>query len=166
VLERVRPYLLAIGPTVTHVGALGLAKSMKIATNLNLSIQMLAFSEAVLLAERAGIAREQAVEVLLNSVAASPMLKYRAPFVLDMPAEPIFNVPMAQKDLRLALDLGRASGVPLPSTALAHEWLAAAAGLGLGQYDFAVVFDVLAWLSGARPSPKAAAPGSEIAPTA
>jgi 3-hydroxyisobutyrate dehydrogenase-like beta-hydroxyacid dehydrogenase len=158
VLERVRPYLLAIGPTVTHVGDLGLAKSMKIATNLNLSIQMLAFSEAVLLAERAGIARERAVEVLLNSVAASPMLKYRAPFVLDMPPEPIFTVPMAQKDLRLALDLGRASGVPLPSTALAHEWLSAAVGLGLARYDFAVVFDVLAWMSGAAVSPKAAAP--------
>jgi 3-hydroxyisobutyrate dehydrogenase-like beta-hydroxyacid dehydrogenase len=163
VLERVRPYLQAIGPTVTHVGELGLAKSMKIATNLNLASQMLAFSEAVLLAERAGIARERAVEVLLNSVAASPMLKYRAPFVLGMPAEPIFNVPMAQKDLRLALDLGRASGVPLPSTALAHEWLAAAVGLGLSEYDFAVVFDVLAWMSGASPSPKAAAPGSGIA---
>jgi 3-hydroxyisobutyrate dehydrogenase-like beta-hydroxyacid dehydrogenase len=166
VLERVRRYLLAIGPTVTHVGELGLAKAMKIATNLNLSVQMVAFSEAVLLAERAGIARERAVEVLLKGVAASPMLKYRGPFVLAMPAEPIFNVPMAQKDLRLALDLGRALGVALPSTALAHEWLAAAAGHGLGEHDFAVVFDVLAWMSGASPSPKAGTAGSPHASNA
>jgi len=76
-LERVRPYLLAIGPTVTHVGPLGLAATMKIATNLGLAVQMLAFSEAVLLAEKAGISRERAVETLLKSVVASPMLKYR-----------------------------------------------------------------------------------------
>ncbi len=157
VLERVRPYLLAIGPTITHVGPLGLAVTMKIATNLGLAVQMLAFSEAVCLAEKAGIARERAVEALLRSVAASPMVKYRGPFVLGMPAEAWFDVGMMQKDLRLALDLGRAVGVPLPSTALSHELLTAARGLGLAAYDFAVVFDVLAGLSGLPPSAK---PGS------
>src|SRR5262249_46838834 len=79
--------LEAIGPKVTHVGVNGLAVSMKIATNLSLAVQMLAFSEGVLLAEKSGIARETAVEVLLNSVIASPMVKYRGPFVLKMPDE-------------------------------------------------------------------------------
>jgi len=156
-LERVRPYLLAIGPTITHVGPLGLAATMKIATNLGLAVQMLAFSEAVCLAEKAGIARERAVETLLRSVIASPMVKYRGPFVLGMPAEAWFDVGMMQKDLRLALDLGRAVGVTLPSTALSHEWLAAARGLGLADHDFAVVFDVLAELSGLPPSKKSGA---------
>ena len=154
VLDRVRPYLAAIGPTITHVGALGLAVTMKIATNLGLAVQMAAFSEAVLLAEKAGIARERAVEVLLRSVIASPMVKYRGPFVLGMPAEAWFDVGMMQKDLGLALDLGRRLGVPLPTTALTGEMLTAAQGLGLGRHDFAVVFDVLAHLSGSRPSPK------------
>jgi 3-hydroxyisobutyrate dehydrogenase-like beta-hydroxyacid dehydrogenase len=153
-LERVRPYLLAIGPTITHVGPLGLAVTMKIAVNLGLAVQMLAFSEAVCLAERAGIARERAVEVLLRSVVASPMVKYRGPFVLDMPAEAWFDVGMMQKDLRLALDLGRTLGTALPTTALSHEYLAAARGRGLAAYDFAVVFDVLAELSGLPPSKK------------
>ena len=148
VLERVRPYLLAIGPTITHVGPLGLAVTMKIATNLGLAVQMLAFSEAVLLAEKAGIGRERAVEALLKSVVASPMVKYRGPFVLKMPAEAWFNVHMMQKDLALALELGRSAGVPLPTTALTYEMLTAARGLGLGGYDFAVVFDVLARMSG------------------
>ena len=154
VLERVRPYLSAIGPTITHVGPLGLAVTMKIATNLGLAVQMLAFSEAVCLAEKAGIPRERAVETLLRSVVASPMVKYRGPFVLGMPAEAWFDVGMMQKDLRLALDLGRGLGVTLPSTALTHEWLAAAGGLGLGDYDFAVIFDVLAELSGLPASKK------------
>jgi 3-hydroxyisobutyrate dehydrogenase len=153
-LERVRPFLLAIGPTITHVGPLGLAVTMKIATNLGLGVQMLAFSEAVVLAEKAGIARERAVEVLLRSVVASPMLKYRGPFVLGMPAEAIFNVPMMQKDLGLALELGRSMSVSLPSTALVHELMSAARGQGLGDYDFAVVFDVLARMAGVAPAPK------------
>jgi 3-hydroxyisobutyrate dehydrogenase-like beta-hydroxyacid dehydrogenase len=146
-LERVKEYLLAIGPTITHVGPLGLAATMKIATNLGLAVQILAFSEAVLLAEKAGIARERAVETLLRSVIASPMLKYRGPFVLGMPAEALFNVPMMQKDLELALELGHRLGVPLPTTALAQSMLTAARALGLGEHDFAVVFDVLASLS-------------------
>jgi 3-hydroxyisobutyrate dehydrogenase-like beta-hydroxyacid dehydrogenase len=158
-LERARPWLLAMGTAVTHVGPLGLAKTMKIAANLGLAVQMLAFSEAVLLAEKAGIPRERAVEALLKSVIASPMVKYRGPFVLgQMPRDAWFKVAMIQKDLQLALDQGRAAGVPLPLTSVAQEWMTAARGLGLGDYDFAIVFDVLARLSGAPPSVKPAGP--------
>jgi 3-hydroxyisobutyrate dehydrogenase-like beta-hydroxyacid dehydrogenase len=154
VLDRVRPYLTAIGPTITHVGEIGLASAMKIATNLGLAVQMLAFSEAVALAEKAGIPRERAVEALIKSVIASPMVKYRGPFVLGMPEEALFDVLMMQKDLRLALELGRTVGVPLPATGVVQEMLTAARGLGVGHFDFAVVFDVLAALSGLPPSPK------------
>jgi len=147
-LERSRPYLLAIGPTITHVGALGLAVTMKIAVNLSIGVQMLAFSESVLLAEKSGIPREKAVEAILKGVTASPMLKYRGPFVLDMPDEALFNVVLMQKDMRLALEQGRAVGVPLPATGLVHELLTGARGLGLAEKDFAAVFDVLAKLSG------------------
>jgi len=127
---------------------------MKVATNAALAVQMLSFAEAVLLAEKAGVTRERAVEALLKSVIASPMLQYRGPFVLGMPAEAWFDVPMMQKDLQLALDLGHASGVVLPSVALMQEWLTMARSLGLGAHDFAVVFDVLAGLSGLPPSSK------------
>jgi 3-hydroxyisobutyrate dehydrogenase-like beta-hydroxyacid dehydrogenase len=154
-LSRVRPYLLAIGPTITHVGPVGLAVTMKIATNLGLAVQMLAFSEAVLLAEKSGIARARAVEALLKSVIASPMIKYRGPFVLGMPEEAWFNVSMIQKDLELALGIGREAGVPLPATALTQSMLTSAQALGLGDYDFAVVFDVMARLAGLPPSDKA-----------
>ncbi len=154
VLERARPFLSAIGPTMTHVGPAGLAKSMKIAVNQGLAVQMLGFAESVLLAEKAGVARERAVEVLLKSVVASPMVKYRGPFVLGMPAEAWFDVDMMQKDLRLALDMARASAVSLPSVALTHELLTAAKGLGLAKYDFAVLFDVLAQMAGLPPSRK------------
>jgi 3-hydroxyisobutyrate dehydrogenase-like beta-hydroxyacid dehydrogenase len=148
--EKALPILQAIGPKVTHVGANGLAVSMKIATNLSLAVQMLAFSEGVLLAERSGIARETAVEVLLNSVIASPMVKYRGPFVLNMPDEAWFDVNMMQKDLLLALDLGRQLNVPLPTTAITNEMLTTARGMGLADKDFAVMFEALARMAGMK----------------
>jgi 3-hydroxyisobutyrate dehydrogenase-like beta-hydroxyacid dehydrogenase len=149
-LERARPILEAIGPKVTHVGANGLAVSMKIATNLSLAVQMLAFSEGVLLAEKSGIARETAVEVLLNSVIASPMVKYRGPFVLKMPNEAWFDVNMMQKDLLLALEMGRSLDVPLPTTAVTNELLTAARAMGYADKDFAVLFETLARMAGVK----------------
>ncbi len=146
--ERVKPLLEEIGPKVTYVGENGLALSIKIATNLNLAVQMLAFSEAVLLAEKSGIARETAVEVLTHSVIASPMVQYRGPFVLKLPEEAWFNVNMMQKDMLLALEMGRKLDIPLPTTAVANQFLTAARGIGLANKDFAVMFDVLAGLSG------------------
>jgi len=146
--EKARPFLQDIGPKVTHVGKNGLAVSMKIATNLSLAVQMLAFSEGVLLAEKSGIKRETAVEVLTNSVIASPMVKYRGPFVLEMPDEAWFNVNMMQKDMKLALELGQTLDVPLPTTAVTNELLTAARGMGLAHLDFAILFEVLAQMSG------------------
>jgi 3-hydroxyisobutyrate dehydrogenase-like beta-hydroxyacid dehydrogenase len=148
--ERVLPILRDIGPKVTYVGGNGLAAAMKIATNLSLAVQMLAFSEGVLLAEKSGIPRDTAVEVLLNSVIASPMLKYRGPFVLSHPEEAWFDVDMMQKDLLLALEMGRDLDVPLPTTALSNQFLTAARGMGLADKDFAILFEVLARLSGPK----------------
>jgi len=146
--ERLKPILDDIGPKVTYVGDNGLALSMKIATNLSLAVQMMAFSEGILLAEKSGIARAVAVDVLTNSAIASPMIKYRGPFVLTMPDEAWFDVNMMQKDILLALEMGRALDVPLPTTAASNEFLTAARGMGFAKQDFAVVFAVLARMSG------------------
>jgi 3-hydroxyisobutyrate dehydrogenase-like beta-hydroxyacid dehydrogenase len=148
--DRVKPLLDDVGPKVTHVGDNGLALSMKIATNLSLMAQMLSFSESVLLAEKSGIAREVAVDVLTHSVIASPMVQYRGPFVLNMPEEAWFDVNMMQKDMQLALEMGRQLDVPLPTTAIGNEMLTAARGMGLAKRDFATVFDVLARMAGVQ----------------
>ncbi len=148
--EKVRPVLKDIGPKITRVGANGLAVTMKIAVNLSLAVQMLALSEGVLLGEKSGIPRETVLEVMLNSVIASPMVKYRGPFVLGLPEEAWFDVNMMQKDMLLALELGRQLNVPLPTTATTNEWLTAARGMGLDKEDFAVLFQVLAKTSGVK----------------
>ena len=148
--EQARSILEAIGPKITYVGGNGLAVSMKIATNLSLAVQMLAFSEGVLLAEKSGITRETAVEVLLNSVIASPMVKYRGPFVLNMPEEAWFDVDMMQKDLLLALEMGLKLNVPLPTTAITNQMLTSARAAGLAEKDFAILFDVLSKMAGVK----------------
>jgi len=147
-LARVKPVLEDIGPKVTHVGDNGLALAMKIAINLNLAVQMLAFSEGVLLAEKSGIKRETAVDVMVHSAIASPMVQYRGPFVLQQPGEAWFDVNMMQKDMLLAMELGRQLDVPLPTTAVSNEFLTAARGMGMAKKDFAVMFDVLARMAG------------------
>src|SRR5438067_8280356 len=68
--ERIKPLLLDLGPKVTYVGENGLALVMKIATNLSLPVQLLAFTEGLLLAEKRGIPRETAVDALLHTVSA------------------------------------------------------------------------------------------------
>lgn len=146
--ERIRPLLLDIGPTVHHVGDNGQAVLLKIAMNLSLFVQMTAFSEGLLLAEKNGIDRERALEVMLSSVIASPMLKYRGPFVLDMPDEAWFDVDMMQKDMLLALEAGREADVPMPTTAVSNELLTSARAMGLAHHDFAIVYEVLARMAG------------------
>jgi len=146
--ERLKSLLQDIGPKVTHVGDNGVALSLKIAVNLQLAVQMMAFCEGLLLAEKSGIPREVAVDVMVHSAIASPMIQYRGPFVLKQPDQAWFDVNMMQKDMLLAMDLGRTLNVPLPTTAVSNEFLTAARGMGWEKMDFAVVFDVLARMSG------------------
>lgn len=148
--ERLEPVLLAIGPKVRRVGDNGQALQMKVAINLALVVQVIGFCEGVALAEKGGIARETAVEAMLNSVVSSPVLNYRGPFILDgrMPEVAWADVDLQQKDLLLALDLGRALGVPLPAAAACNELLNACRGLGIGDRDFVVVHEVYRRLAG------------------
>jgi 3-hydroxyisobutyrate dehydrogenase-like beta-hydroxyacid dehydrogenase len=148
VFEQVKPILLDIGPKINHVGANGQAVLMKVAINLNLQVQMMGFCEGLLLAEKGGIPRKTALEVMLNSVIASPSLKYRTPFILEMPEEAWFNINMMQKDMLLALEMGRELDVALPTVAISNEYLTAARAMGLAKQDFAIVFKVLAAMSG------------------
>jgi 3-hydroxyisobutyrate dehydrogenase-like beta-hydroxyacid dehydrogenase len=148
--ERVKPVLLAIGPKVTRIGGNGLACQMKIAINLLLMVEVIAFGEALALAEKGGVARETAVDAVLKSVAASPVLGYRGPFILEgkMPAVPLADVTLQQKDMILALDLGRKLGSPVPLAAAANEMMNACRGLGIDHNDFVVAHEVYRRLGG------------------
>jgi 3-hydroxyisobutyrate dehydrogenase-like beta-hydroxyacid dehydrogenase len=150
--ERAKPVMLAIGPKVTHIGASGLAVQMKIAVNLLLMVEVIAFGEAVALAEKGGVARDIAVDAILKSVAASPVLGYRGPFILEgkMPAVPLADVTLQQKDMLLALDLGRKLGSPVPLAAAANEMMNACRGLGIDHRDFVTAHEVYRRLGGQK----------------
>ncbi len=148
IFEQIKPILFAIGSKVDYVGANGQATLMKIAINLSLQVQFLAFSEGLLLAEKGGIPRKTAIETMLHSAIISPSLRHRIPFILEMPEEPWFDVNMMQKDMLLALDMGRQLDVPLPMVALSNQFLTSARAMGLASKDFAIVFEVMARLCG------------------
>ena len=148
--ERAKSVLLAIGPKVTRIGGNGLACQMKIAVNLLLMVEVICFGEAVALAEKGGVAREVALDAILKSVAASPVLGYRGPFILDgkMPKVPLADVTLQQKDMLLALNLGRKLGSPVPLAAAANEMMNACRGLGIDANDFVVAHRVYRRLGG------------------
>ena len=148
--ERVRPVLLDIGPKVTYIGSQGMAVQMKLAVNLVLMVEVIAFGEGVALAEKGGVAREVAVEAMLNSVAASPVLGYRGPFILEgnMPEVPLADVNLQQKDMLLVLEQGRKLGSPVPLAAAANEMMNACRGLGIDHRDFVTAHQVYRMLGG------------------
>jgi 3-hydroxyisobutyrate dehydrogenase-like beta-hydroxyacid dehydrogenase len=144
---RVEPILTSLG-TPTHVGTNGQGLALKLAINISLAVQMLAFAEGLLLAERSGLDRKLSVEVMTRSPIGSPMLKARAALVLDLPDEAWFDVGLMQKDLVLALDAARQLGVPLPSAAAADGVLTVARALGYERRDLAALFEVLGQMAG------------------
>ncbi len=148
--EKVQPVLLDIGPKVSYIGASGQAMQMKVAVNLTLIVEMIAFCEAVALAEKGGVARDVAVDAMLKSVVASPVMGYRGPFILEggMPDKPLADVNLQQKDMILALEVARRQGSPAPLAAVANELLNACRGRGIDHRDFVTVFDVYQMLGG------------------
>lgn len=148
--ERVRPVLLDIGAKATHIGANGMAEQMKLAINLVLMVEIIAFGEGIALAEKGGVEREVALDAMLNSVAASPVMGYRGPFILEgqMPEVPLADVNLQQKDMLLVLELARKSGCVAPLAAAANEMMNACRGLGLDHHDFVIAHEAYRRLGG------------------
>ncbi len=148
--DRVRPVLLAIGPRATYIGANGYAAQMKLAINLVLMVEVIAFGEGVALAEKGGVSREIAVDAMLNSVVASLVLGYRGPFILEgrMPEVPLADVNLQQKDMTLVLELARSSGIPVLLAAAANEMMNVCRGMGLDRNDFVVAHEAYRRLGG------------------
>jgi 3-hydroxyisobutyrate dehydrogenase-like beta-hydroxyacid dehydrogenase len=140
----VEPLLRRLARTVTYVGPNGQALLLKLAINISLAAQMLAFSEGVLLAERGGIDPALATAVMTGTAIGSPMLQARAPLMLNLPEQAWFDVQLMHKDIHLALEAARQLSVPVPSAAVADGMLAKAEELGYARRDIAALFQVLA----------------------
>ena len=152
--KQVEPILRELG-TPTHIGENGQGLVLKLAINISLAVQMLAFSEGVVLAERSGIDPKLAIDVMTQSPIGSPMLKARADLVLDLPDEAWFDVSLMQKDVALALDTGRELHIPLPSAATADQLLTLSSALGYEHRDIAALHEVLLHVTSEATSPAA-----------
>ena len=164
VFRTVEPLLRRLGRTVSYTGPNGRALLLKLAINISLAAQMLAFSEGVLLAERGGIDPALATEVMTGSAIGSPMLKARAPLMLDLPEQAWFDVQLMHKDIRLALATARQLGVAVPSATAADGMLSRAEELGYAHRDIAALFQVLARTAG-TPGAAAGASGATAGPS-
>lgn len=142
--DAVEPLLRHLGGNVTHVGGNGQGLVLKLAINISLAAQMLAFSEGLLLAERGGIDPKLAAATMAGSSVGSPMLRARVPLVLDLPQRSWFDMRLMHKDIRLALAEAQESGLPTPAASAADAMLARAEELGYGHRDIAGLFEVLA----------------------
>jgi 3-hydroxyisobutyrate dehydrogenase-like beta-hydroxyacid dehydrogenase len=139
---RVEPILRELG-TPEYVGGNGHGLAVKLAINISLAVQMLAFAEGLLFADRSGVDRERALEVMIESAIGSPMLKARADYIFDLPDHAWFDLDFMHKDIELALASARELHVPLPTAERADEILTAAHRLGYGDRDLAALFEVL-----------------------
>jgi len=146
--DKLEPILLTIGPKATYIGESGLASVLKIAVNLSIPVQLLALYEGLALAEKHGVSREIALEVMLNSAIASPAMKYRGPFAIELPEEPLFNVTGQRKDIFMALQMGHEVDLPLHTAAATAQVMAASSAMGFADEDFGVMYKVLARMAG------------------
>jgi 3-hydroxyisobutyrate dehydrogenase-like beta-hydroxyacid dehydrogenase len=145
--------MLQVLGTPTRIGENGQGLMLKLAINVSLAVQMLAFSEGLLLAQRDGVDPHLAAEVMTSSPIGSPMLKARVPLVLDKPEETWFDIALMHKDIRLALAAARELTVPTPSAGVVEEVLARAGEAGYEHNDIAAIFRALPHMpvSSARP---------------
>jgi 3-hydroxyisobutyrate dehydrogenase-like beta-hydroxyacid dehydrogenase len=148
--DRVEPLFRDMGPKVTHVGGNGAALVLKLAINLSLVVQVMSFCESVAVAEAYGIERQAAVEGILKSVIASPVLGYRGPFVIpeNQPEVAWSDVKLQQKDQQLGLGLARSLGAAVPFATLGDQFLTATRAAGHGDKDFAAAYEVFRSLAG------------------
>jgi 3-hydroxyisobutyrate dehydrogenase-like beta-hydroxyacid dehydrogenase len=155
--SQVEPILRELG-TPTRIGDNGQGLVLKLAINISLAVQMLAFAEGLLLAERSGVDRQRALDVMESSPIGSPMLRARASIILDPPEEAWFNLSFMHKDIELALDAARQLGIPLPTAERADEVLERAQALGYERHDLAALFQALEQMADGDRHPRTAHP--------
>jgi 3-hydroxyisobutyrate dehydrogenase-like beta-hydroxyacid dehydrogenase len=141
--QRIEPVLRVLGSPVL-VGTNGQGLVLKLAINISLAVEMLAFSEGLLLAKRAGIDPALAAKVMTDAAVGSPMLKARIPLVLGEVDETWFDVSLMHKDIRLALEVASEEHAQLPTAATADQVLDQAEQSGYAHRDIAALYELLA----------------------
>lgn len=147
-LEKVMPVLLAMGKTVTHVGAAGAGQVAKAANQIMVAAQMVAMGELLLFSQKAGVDPRKVVEAIKGGAAQCWTLDVKPPRLFDGNRAPGFKARMQAKDLNIVLESAREYGVPLPGTAENAQLFNAMLQMGMGELDNSAVIGVLEALAG------------------
>jgi len=151
-LERIRPVLEVLGKQTVHLGGPGMGATAKVAMNLLMGVQLQALSEAVLFGERAGLDRQQLIDLIAASGYCSPMLRFKSGVMAARGFDRAdFKLALMRKDLHLALSDADRLGVPMPSVAASFEVLTACVNAGLGDLDCAAVLVEMERRAGTAP---------------
>ena len=148
VVEEHRDILEVMGDTVTHCGPAGAGQTTKACNQIVVSAQMVAVSEAIVFAHKAGADLEAVVNAISGGAAGCWALDNRAPSMIRGEFDPGFFASYQYKDLRIATDAGEDFGSPMPLTALAHELYKTMEENGMGRDDNSGVMQVLELMAG------------------
>jgi 3-hydroxyisobutyrate dehydrogenase len=148
VFDRVRPIMEIMGKRFYYCGGPGMGLQAKLTQNLILSNILMAFSEGMVLATKAGLDPKLMLDILDNSAAKSGLISYKAPFVFRREFQPNFSVKWMHKDVELVLDSGKDLGVPLLQTAVSGQLLQAAIAEGYAEEDMCSAIKVLEGFAG------------------
>ncbi len=148
VLERVLPILNLMGKNIVHIGESGAGQVAKACNQIVVALTIEAISEALVLAAKAGVDPAAVRKALLGGFAQSRILDLHGQRLLARNFSPGFRAALQHKDLKIALETGRAYGVPLPGTGLVHELYGALLAAGRGDLDHSALATMVENLAG------------------
>jgi 3-hydroxyisobutyrate dehydrogenase len=153
-LEALRPVLDVLAKEVLHVGGHGMGAAAKVAMNLLMGVELQALSEAIVLGERAGLSRQQLIDMISASGYSSPVMRFKGGVMARRAfGKADFKLSLMRKDLQLALTCAQQLGVPMPVTSASYEVLTLAANAGLGDLDCAAVLRQMEQMAGSAGPP-------------
>lgn len=148
ILEKIRPWMEAMGKKIYYCGSAGMGLQAKLSQNLILSNLLQGFNEGMVLATKAGVDPQLMLEILTNSAAKSGLIDFKAPYVFRRDFSPQFSVKWMDKDIGLMLESGKELNVPLPLTGLTRQMFQAAIATGHGDEDICSTIQVLESITG------------------
>ena len=147
--QAVENLLASMGKEVTYLGPNGMGATMKLVLNMLMGSQMPALAEAVVFGERAGLEREEILEMISKSGYSSPMMGFRCAIMGQRNFQfAAFKLGLMRKDMTLVLSEAQKLGVPLPVAETSHAMLTAAQQMGLSDLDVAAILAFQERMSG------------------
>jgi 3-hydroxyisobutyrate dehydrogenase-like beta-hydroxyacid dehydrogenase len=142
-LDEAKQLFEVMGKAINHMGKVGMGTSTKMIFNLMLGVNMVAFSETVVLGESLGIPKEKILDIMIGSISAPPFLSYKRNKMETGRYDPDFPLQWMYKDLQLVSTTGYENSVSLPTTNAAKEIFALAKRQGMKSLDFSSVYEFM-----------------------